>query len=139
MICYVDASVLLRLVLDAPEPLAEWSGVDRGISSEILRVECRRALYRGRSRNLIDDDGLVAAFEATDGLYRKIDFAALTAPVLQRASDPLPTPVGALDAIHLTTALIWQVDEMRQFDAFLTHDVELGRAARAMGLRVLGC
>ena len=139
MICYVDASVLLRVILEAPERLPEWPSVDEGVSSELLRVECRRALYRVRSLDALDDERLVTAFDASDALYTKIEFAVLNRAVLRRASDLFPTPLGTLDAIHLATALLWQDDANRPLDAFLTHDLELGRAARAMGLRVLGC
>lgn len=136
MTCYVDASVVLRIVLDSPGRFTDWPSVDIPISSELLRVECRRGLYRGRSRNDLDDVGLVAALETMEGMHQRFEFAALERSVLRRASEPFPTPLRTLDAIHLATALLYAE---RPLDAFLTHDVELGRAARAMGLRVLGC
>jgi hypothetical protein len=44
-----------------------------------------------------------------------------------------------LDAIHLATALIWQESDRTRLDSILTHDVELGRAARSVGFTALGC
>lgn len=48
--------------------------------------------------------------------------------------------VGTLDAIHLATAMHYQ--ELQSPDEppirFATHDLALARAARAMGLRVIG-
>jgi hypothetical protein len=42
-------------------------------------------------------------------------------------------------AIHLATALLWQESDRGHLDGVLTHDVELGRAARAVGLVAFGC
>jgi len=35
---YVDSSVLLRIVLAAPNPLVEWPQIVDGLTSELLRV-----------------------------------------------------------------------------------------------------
>jgi len=51
-------------------------------------------------------------------------------PVLSRASEPLPVPIGTLDAIHLATALIWR-DRLGPLPQMVTHDPALGAAARA--------
>ena len=61
----------------------------------------------------------------------------LRAPVLGRAGEPLPTPLGTLDAIHLATALVWR-DRTGDPLVIATHDVALGLAARAFGFDVLG-
>ena len=54
----------------------------------------------------------------------------------QRASETFPTVVGTLDAIHLATALA--VREVEPIDLLLTHDAQLGTAARSLGFSVLG-
>jgi len=57
--------------------------------------------------------------------------------VLSRASQPLPTELGTLDAIHLASALLWR--DTAGIDLFMaTHDSALAVAARACGLRVVG-
>ncbi len=57
--------------------------------------------------------------------------------VLQRAAQPLPTPLGTLDAIHLSTAMSWH--ETRAPDLVMaTHDRALAIAARAVGIPVIG-
>jgi hypothetical protein len=43
-----------------------------------------------------------------------------------------------LDAIHLATALLWQESGRARLQGLFTHDVELGRAARAVGLVAVG-
>jgi len=56
---------------------------------------------------------------------------------LRRAAQPMPIPLGTLDAVHLATALLWQ--ETRDEDLVLaTHDRALALAARASGLHVIG-
>lgn len=139
MIVYADASVVLRVVLGSPDRLAGWPQVDEVVASELLRTECRRSLHRLRASNRIDDAILVEATEAAQRLWSEARLVAVNSAVLFRAGDPFPTPLGTLDAIHLATALLWERDSGQPVDAFLTHDVELGRAARTMGLRVLGC
>ena len=66
-----------------------------------------------------------------------IDLVLLRPPVLSRASEPMPMPLGTLDAVHLATALIWR-DRMGPLPAMATHDTALGSAARAFGFEVLG-
>ena len=57
--------------------------------------------------------------------------------VLGRASQPMPTTLGTLDAIHLATALLWQEQEGTRI-TMATHDQALALAARAHGMRVIG-
>jgi hypothetical protein len=66
-----------------------------------------------------------------------IDLVLLRPPVLSRAGDPLPTPLGTLDGLHLATALFWR-DRVSPIAAVATHDAALGLAARAFGFDVLG-
>jgi len=70
-------------------------------------------------------------------LVEEMEIVEPTRPVLARASQPLPTPLGTLDAIHLATALLWQEKERKDL-VMATHDMALGIAARACGLRVAG-
>ena len=57
--------------------------------------------------------------------------------LLARASQPMPTTLGTLDAIHLATALLW-AEHSRLPLVMATHDQSLATAARASGLRVIG-
>ena len=75
--------------------------------------------------------------EAVFRLVAAMETVEPTRPVLARASQPLPTAVGILDAIHLATALLWR--ERTGADLVMaTHDTALATAARASGLRVVG-
>ena len=137
MIAYLDTSVLLREVLGQPNRLKEWSKIEDGVASALVEVECLRTLDRLRLRVGLSDLDLADRREV---VYRLMDELALVepeGPVLKRAAQPLPTPLGTLDAIHLSTAMLWR--EMRGEDLVMaTHDQALAMAARASGLRVIG-
>jgi|InoplaM3SAM_1038581.scaffolds.fasta_scaffold16765_1 hypothetical protein len=61
----------------------------------------------------------------------------LRTPVLSRASEPMPLPLGTLVALHLATALTWR-DRMGSLPTMATHDTALGLAAQAFGFDVRG-
>jgi len=137
VIAYLDSSVLLRVVLGQRGRLKEWRAVDEGIVSALAEVECLRTLDRLRLRGAITDQDLSIRREAVYRLLEEIEIVEPTRPILARASLPLATPVGALDAIHLATAMLWR----ESFSAglvFATHDAALGIAARASGFTVVG-
>jgi hypothetical protein len=56
---------------------------------------------------------------------------------LRRASEPFPTPLGTLDAIHLSTAIAWR-DAREVAVMMATHDKSLAIAALSTGLEVVG-
>jgi hypothetical protein len=64
-------------------------------------------------------------------------YLEITAPVLTRAAQPLPTELGTLDAIHLATALLWREQRAAEL-VMATHGTALATAARAFGLHVVG-
>jgi hypothetical protein len=54
-----------------------------------------------------------------------------------RSTQPMPTELGTLDAIHLATALLWREGASTEL-VMATHDPALGTSSRAFGLRVVG-
>ena len=133
---YVDSSVLLRVVLGEPGRVPIWSRITNAISSDLIRLECLRTIDRARIR-LGQDDRQIARYRAD--VLEAVDafsLVALDSIVLARASEPFPTLVRSLDAIHLATALLIR-DDVEDL-AFATHDEELGIAARATGFAVHG-
>jgi predicted nucleic acid-binding protein len=137
---YLDSSVLLRRLFGQRGMLAEWPDIERGVVSALAEVECLRTIDRLRisvpSASIAEQD-LAIRREAVFRLFRTMEIVEVTRPVLSRASQPLPTTLGTLDAIHLATALLWR-DETGSDLLLATHDVALGRAARASGLSVIG-
>ena len=137
MIVYLDSSVLLRVVLRQHDALKEWGRVTRGIGSALVEVECLRTLDRLRLAERHGDDIVAQRREAVYRLIDAMEIIEIGHAVLARASQPLPTALGTLDAIHLATALLW--NERAGVDlSMATHDAALGMAARASGLPVLG-
>ena len=137
MIRYVDSSVLLRAVLGQRGALSGSVETGQSITSALTRVECLRTLDRLRLEEDLSDDEIVRRREAAFRLLGSLVIVDVTPPVLERAAQPLPTVLGTLDAIHLTTALLWREIEVEAV-TFVTHDLALGRAARACGLAVIG-
>jgi hypothetical protein len=136
MRAYVDTSVVLRHLLDQPNRL-EWSAWDSAYSSEMLGVEARRVIDRFRLDCALDDGGVAQAIESLIQMERCIGCIRLTRIVLGRASLPMPTVVGTLDAIHLASALLLR--EHRGGDlVFATHDMQQATGARALGFVVAG-
>ena len=83
-------------------------------------------------------DEQVATRRATIvSLVASLEVVDLDAAVLGRASQPMPTEMETLDAIHLATAVLWK--EMTGADITMaTRDAALGLAAKAHGLAVVG-
>ena len=137
MTVYLDTSIVLRVVLGQPEPLAIWGKWDEACASELLGVEARRALDRLRLERELDDDQVGAFHRALARIDRTVDGIRLTRLVLGRAALPMATPVKTLDALHLASALLWR--ERRGPDLiFATHDPQQARAARALGFDCIG-
>lgn len=137
MIAYLDSSVLLRVLLGQPDRLAEWAEVERGIGSALVEVECLRALDRLRLREQLSDEELAVRRESVFHLTAEMEIVEPTWPVLRRASQPFPVQLGTLDAVHLSTALLWRDTRGAEL-AMATHDRALALAARACGLPALG-
>ena len=137
MIAYVDASVLLRLLLGEPGRLREWRHVETAVSSALAEVEVLRTLDRLRLRGALTLEEAAERRGAAIRLMHAVSLSDVSTPILQRAADPFPAPLGTLDAIHLATALAWR--EARHPALVLaTHDAQLAIAARASGFDVAG-
>lgn len=136
MNCYIDSSVVLRYLLGVDTELEKAAAFEAVGSSELLLIECPRALDRYRLEKLLDDDSLVHLLTAfrtiADGFY----IIELTDAVKERAAEPFPTVIGTLDAIHLSSAALWTEHEGRRNLAILTADRQMERCARAMGFAV---
>ena len=137
MIAYVDTSALLRLVLREPGALEDLLSFEGLVSSELIAVESSRTLDRLRSQGALTVEEAADRRRAIAEWLETIDLVLLRPPVLSRASEPLPTPLGTLDAIHLATALIWR-ERMGGLPLMATHDSALGLAARTFGFDVRG-
>jgi predicted nucleic acid-binding protein len=132
---YVDSSVLLRVVLGEPGRLRSWSRIVHAVSSELIRVECFRTLDRARLAGKLEDEEVAERRMMLDEALESFDKIAIDRRILRTASEPLPTTLGTLDAIHLASAkaLRSRHPDLR----FATHDVALSVAARAVGFSLV--
>ncbi len=137
MTTYVDTSALLRLVLREPGALDDLRSADTLVSSELIMVESARTIDRLRLQGALTPDEAAGRLRIAHEWLEAIDLVRVRLPVLGRASEPLPLPLGTLDALHLATALVWR-DRIGPIDALATHDAALGAAARAFGFTVRG-
>ena len=137
MIAYVDTSALLRIALREPGALEELRSFDALVSSELVAVESARTIDRLRLQGSLTTHEAAVRLRTISEWLEAIDLVLLRPAVLSRASEPMPMPLGTLDAVHLATALIWR-DRMGTLPAMATHDSALGLAARAFGFDVLG-
>ena len=136
MNAYLDASVVLRIVLGQPKPL-DLTVVSVSIASRLVEVECLRTLDCARVRGALTGAKVAAAQAAVGDLLARTSFIDITRATLHRASQPMPTPLRSLDAIHLATALLWR-ESTGETLTMATHDRALAVAARAYGLPVVG-
>ena len=136
MNAYVDSSVLLRVVLGEPARLNVWPKITTPVSSELIRLECLRTIDRARIRLGLEDESVARKRVAVLEMIESFNLISIDSAILERASEPFPTLLGSLDAIHLASALLAR--EHFQGLILATHDDELGLAARAVGFEVHG-
>lgn len=137
MNCFLDSSVILRKLLRQSEALAEWTHIQKGFASRLLRLEVLRTIDRLRLSAMLSDEDTAEARDHFFRLAQTIGLFPVTPKVLECAERTFPTPIGSLDSIHLATALMWR--EQAGFDfVFATHDAELATAAKAHGFKVIG-
>ena len=124
-ISYIDASALVKLVVDEPESveMQRWyvEG-ERVLTSLVGVIETRRAVAR-RAHDRAHLEHVIGAIEAVE----------ITVEIALRAASIAPALIRTLDAIHLATALSLQPG----LDGFVTYDDRLATAARALGLPVV--
>ena len=93
-------------------------------------------LDRLRLSGTMDDRELARRRSTMLDLLSGVEAIRLNRVVLERAADAFPTQIRTLDAIHLASALLLSARQPSL--RFATHDEELGLAAQAVGLRVMG-
>jgi hypothetical protein len=107
------------------------------VCSRLTEVECLRTLDRLRVDGIVEERKLAELRERIYLMVASMEIVELTRPVLARAAQPSATALGTLDAIHLSSALLWRSRTGRSL-TMATHDDRLALGARAEGLRVIG-
>jgi predicted nucleic acid-binding protein len=136
MIVYVDTSIVLRVLLREPNPVRIWGEWKKAYASSVWRVEALRTVDRLRLIHEITDTEVAELVQEIQTVHETFAIYPVTNQILQRASETFPTVVGTPDAIHLATAL--SIRELETMDCVLTHDAQLGTAAKSLAFRVIG-
>ena len=131
-VLYLDASAVVKLVLDEPEsdPLRAYlDGADL-VSCELLLTEVPRAIWRAAAR----DDGLPVdlLLSRAEQAIDSVALATLDRGLLRAAGSLAEPGLRALDAIHVAAAL-----GLLPLEAFVTYDERQAAAARLAGLRTM--
>ena len=137
MIAYIDTSALLRVVLREPGALDDLRSYDTLVSSELIAVESARTIDRLRLQGSLTTEEAAIRFRVVNDWLEALDLVLLRPSILSRAGEPMPMPLGTLDALHLATALIWR-DRIGPLPIMATHDATLGQAAQVFGFEVRG-
>jgi predicted nucleic acid-binding protein len=124
-VIYVDTSVILAQLL------AEDRSPSPGFFESETLVASRLVQYEAWNR--INALGLNGSHgEDLRQLLGAIAFLELTPAVLARATEPIPSPVRTLDALHL--ASIDFLRSVRQRVTLATYDNRMAGAASAIGI-----
>lgn len=133
----LDTSVLLRRILGERDVFPFHEKFDKAYASELVRVESLRCLDRVRIQESWSQEEIANRVRLLVAACAFIHFVPVESSVLRRASEPFPSIVGTLDAIHIATALLLQ-EQLKKPLVFLTHDRRQGLAAQAAGLEADG-
>lgn len=135
---YIDSSVLLRKLLGEENAIKTFPVANCFVSSTLLRVECLRVLDRLRFKRLVEDAAMVEWRTHLFSILEGIELIDISPDVLDFACQPFPTAIRTLDAIHLSSAILWKRFKKQDITIF-THDTEMGLAARSFGIPIVGC
>ena len=124
---YLDTSVALAQVFaeQIAPPAALWR--ETLISSRLLTYEFWNRVHARRLPP--------AQMDEARALLGAVNFVELTPPVLARALEPFPVPVGTLDGMHLAT--IEYLRGRGEDVELASYDERLLAAARALGMRAV--
>jgi predicted nucleic acid-binding protein len=91
---YIDTSVLLRIVLREAGALDDLRSYDGLVSSELIVVESMRTIDRLRSQGSLTAGEAASRLRIVNDWLEAIDLVLTRPPVLSRASEPMPMPLG---------------------------------------------
>lgn len=135
---YFDTSALIKLVLDeqgSDLALELWSSSARAASSLLAYPEGRAALAAARRGGRVSQRLYRESQEGFDRTYEELVAIGVDQQLIHAAGDLASEfSLRGYDAVHLATAL----DLAKHDVALVSWDRDLGRAATAAGLPVLG-
>lgn len=136
MNCYIDSSVLLRYLLTGDEEFQKVKDFKKIGSSELLFIECSRVLHRYRLESAISDYQLEEAVIHFTDIYNALHVFEMSSSVKKKSAESFPTIIGTLDAIHVSTAMLWAEQEGEPLVLF-TYDEQMKICAHSMGIHTI--
>ena len=123
---YLDTSVALaQLLAEDRGPALEFWG-ESLISSRLFEYEIWNVIH---ARKLGRTHG-----DAARTLVGRTALIELISSILDRATEPFPTAIRTLDALHLSSIVF--LAESGQDIELATYDMNMTKAARALGIRI---
>lgn len=107
-------------------------------TSQVTRVEAMRTVDRLRLGGNLADSGVAEVITNLGEILAHVNIIKVNDEILNRAAQPYPTSLRSLDAIHLASAILWRDTNVDTPLVFVTHDRQLGIAARALSFVVEG-
>jgi len=98
VIAYLDTSARLRIVLREAGALDDLRTYDGLVSSELIGIESARTIDRLRNQGALTMNEAAARIRVVNEWLEAVDLVLLRPPVLSRASEPMPMPIGTLGA-----------------------------------------
>lgn len=133
MVAYLDSSVLLQHVLEGDEGIRQVMECGSVVSSELLEIECRRVIHRYRLGGVLNDSGLIEAMGRIDRVLSGVSILLLSDRVKKRATEAFPIVIKTLDALHLSSALVYQTAKPGEPLLIFSYDDGFNRCAQALG------
>lgn len=134
---YVDASVILRIIVGADDALDGWKAWKAPASSVLLQVECLRTLDRYQKSGEVKRAEIPRTYAALHEAMSRTELLKLDAGIVERAGGQFGLPLKTLDAIHLVTAITWR-QRINEEVTIATHDKPLAAAAREYDFPIVG-
>lgn len=136
MIVYAESSAVLGWLLGEPSQrfvLEQLRAAERVVSSSLTPLECARGLARARLLGRVTSTGELAALQLLNTAEATWDVHEMSERVVARARAGFPAePVRTLDALHLSTALVFQ--QALGAVTMLSFDERIRSNAVALGL-----
>ena len=133
MVGYLDSSSVLGFILEGNTDLTQVVALEALFSSELLGIECRRAILRDKIRGKLSDDAVLDAFEKLSWILGRLNSLELSPEIKRRAGEAFPIHVKTLDALHLATALAVKA-EFEEDVVVFSRDQGMNRGTKALGL-----
>lgn len=135
-VLYLDASALVKLVLEEQESLALRQESDRWedwLSSEVIRTEVPRAVVSALTRSGLAQAAVEEGRFLAETVISTVMTVATDRQVLTDAARVDPIELRSLDAIHIATVL--QVRD--EIGAVATYDQRMATSLAQAGIKVI--